>query len=79
VALRGDRSIRLQHGQQDRVPLDENDAREVIKHFHSLWQFDVHLEALNGDDLARVYHCNDEKVWMDNESAPAKTGETRRP
>jgi spore cortex formation protein SpoVR/YcgB (stage V sporulation) len=66
VALRGDRSIRLHHNQQDRVPLDEDFAREVMKHLHRLWKFDIHLESLRADDVDRVYHCNDEKVWIDS-------------
>ncbi len=65
VSLRGDRSIRLQHHQQDRIPLEEDYALEVLKHFHRLWQFDVHLESLRGDELYRAYHCNDEKAWTD--------------
>lgn len=66
VALRGDRSIRLKHVQRNRVPLDEDDAREVMKHVHNLWRFDVHLESLNDDEVDCVYHCNDEKVWIDS-------------
>jgi spore cortex formation protein SpoVR/YcgB (stage V sporulation) len=72
VALRGDRSMRLQHQQQDRIPLDDDYAREVMKHVHGLWKFDVHLESLRGDDIDRVFHCNDEKVWIDAGDEAAK-------
>lgn len=65
VSLRGDRSIRLKHHQRDRIPLEEDYALEVLKHFHRLWQFDVHLESLRGEELYRAYHCNDEKAWTD--------------
>ncbi len=65
VALRGDRSITLKHVQRDRIPLDEDDAKEVLKHVHRLWGFDVHLESLRDDKVHRVYHCNQEKVWAD--------------
>ena len=68
VALRGDRSITLKHEQRDRIPLDEDDAREVLKHLHHLWRFDVHLESIRDDKVQRVYHCNDEKVWTDSGS-----------
>jgi spore cortex formation protein SpoVR/YcgB (stage V sporulation) len=76
VALRGDRSIRLQHRQQDRVPLDEDYAREVMKHLYGLWKFDVYLESLRGEKVDRVYRCNDEKVWIDSdtEAKQAKAG-----
>jgi len=66
VALRGDRSITLHHEQHDRVPLDEDDAKEVLKHLHRLWQFDVHLESRRDGKVHRAYHCNDEKVWTDS-------------
>jgi len=66
VALRGDRSMLLKHRQRDRIPLEEDDAKQVMKHLHSLWRFDVHLESMRGDKLQSVYHCNDEKVWVDN-------------
>lgn len=69
VALRGDRSIRLRHNQRDRIPLDDDHAKEVMKHFHNLWRFDVHLESLRGDKVDRVYHCNDEKAWIDTDTA----------
>ena len=69
VALRGDRSMTLKHTQRDRIPLDEDDAKEVLKHIHHLWRFDVHLEAMRDDKIHRVYHCNDEKVWTDTASA----------
>lgn len=65
VSLRGDRSITLRHSQRDRIPLDEDDAKEVLKHMHRLWHFDVRLESLRDEEVHRVYHCNDEKVWLD--------------
>ena len=69
VALRGDRSIRLEHPQRDRIPLHEDDAKEVIKHLHNLWRFDVQLESLHDDEIQRTFHCNDEKVWIDSEDS----------
>jgi spore cortex formation protein SpoVR/YcgB (stage V sporulation) len=63
VSLRGDRSITLRHEQHDRIPLHEEDAREVLKHMHRLWRFDVHLESVQDSKAQHVYHCNDEKVW----------------
>ena len=69
VALRGDRSMTLKHTQRDRIPLDEDDAKEVLKHIHHLWRFDVHLESIRDDKIHRVYHCNDDKVWTDTASA----------
>ena len=47
VDLKGDRSLTLRHIQQDEIGLHE-DAKEVLKHLHRLWQFDVHLESYNG-------------------------------
>ena len=56
----------LRHNQRDRIALDEDDAKEVLKHVHRLWQFDVHLESLRDDKVHRVFHCNDDKVWVDS-------------
>jgi len=69
VSLRGDRSIRLQHHQRDRIPLEEDRALEVLKHFHRLWQFDVHLESMRDNELHCAYHCNDKKAWTDKGDA----------
>jgi len=66
VSLRGDRSMTLRHNQRDRIALDENDAKEVLKHVHRLWQFDVHLESMRDEKVHRVFHCNDDKVWIDS-------------
>ena len=49
--------------------MEEDYALEVLKHFHRLWQFDVHLESLRGDELHRAYHCDDEKAWTDKGDA----------
>jgi stage V sporulation protein R len=65
VLLRGDRSIHLRHNQRNRTPLDEDHATEVMKHLHALWRFDVHVESLHDDAVQHVYHCNNEKVWVD--------------
>ena len=67
VSLRGDRSITLRHDQHDRIPLDDDDAKEVLKHMHRLWRFDVHLESVQDGKARHVYHCNDEKVWTESE------------
>ncbi len=73
VSLRGDRSITLHHEQQDRIPLEKDDAREVLKHLHRLWRFDVRLESRRDDEVHRVYHCNDEKVWIDSGTGSQST------
>jgi len=65
VALRGDRSLTLRHTQHDRIPLDEDDAKEVIKHVHRLWQFDVHLECMQDNELTQSFVCDDEKVRVE--------------
>ncbi|MDX1515595.1 MAG: SpoVR family protein [Woeseiaceae bacterium] len=72
VALRGDRSMTLKHQQRDRIPLDDDDAKEVLKHLHHLWRFDVHLESMRDDKVHRVYHCNDDKVWIDSGESKKK-------
>ncbi|UCH47172.1 MAG: SpoVR family protein [Betaproteobacteria bacterium] len=60
VDLRGDRSITVRHRQHDRIPLAEDDAKEVIKHLHHLWRFDVHLESVQDDSVTAEYLCDDE-------------------
>lgn len=56
VDLKGDRSLTLRHNQQDGICLHE-DASEVLKHIHRLWQFDVHLESYNGSRQVSRLDC----------------------
>jgi spore cortex formation protein SpoVR/YcgB (stage V sporulation) len=62
VNLRGDRSITLRHLQKNMVPLDDHTAREVLKHLHHLWHFDVHLESLQDGSVTAKYVCDDKAV-----------------
>ena len=41
--LRGDRSLTLRYIPHNRAPLDRG-RKEVLKHVHRLWGFDVMLE-----------------------------------
>ena len=64
VDPRGDRSLTLRHTQHDRIPLDGEDAKEVMKHVHRLWHFDVHLESVQDDKVTKSYHCDMERVLV---------------
>lgn len=56
VDVEGDRSITLKHTQQDGKPLS-GDTFEVLKHLHTLWGFDVHLESWDGDTMLKRMSC----------------------
>ena len=62
VDLRGDRSITLRHLQHDRIPLAEDDAKEVMRHLHHLWRFDVHVEIMQEELVTTRYICDEESV-----------------
>ena len=62
VDLRGDRSLTIRHLQHDRIPLDEDNAKEVMKHLHHLWHFDVHLESMQEESVTARYICDDEST-----------------
>ena len=62
VDLRGDRSLTIRHLQHDRIPLAEDDAKEVMKHLHHLWRFDVHLESMQEESITARYICDDESA-----------------
>jgi stage V sporulation protein R len=62
VDLRGNRSITLRHIQRDRIPLDEDDVKAVMKHLHKLWHFDVHLESTQDGHVTASYVCDDDSV-----------------
>lgn len=53
---RGDRSLTLWHVATDRRPLDR-DTDEVLRHVHSLWQFDVMLETVVDDIVTETRSC----------------------
>ena len=57
VNIKGDRSITLHHVQHNRRPLEKNNLKEVLKHFHQLWKFDVVLESYNGDQVTATFKC----------------------
>ncbi len=70
VDLRGNRSLTLQHIQHDRIPLDKEDATEVLKHLHHLWRFDVLLDSIQEDKVTNSYVCDDASVHeADDEAA----------
>lgn len=60
VDITGDRSMTLRHMQRDRIPLHTEDMKEVMKHLHKLWRFDVKLESIQDDKVTARYECNEE-------------------
>jgi len=57
VEIRGDRSMTLRHVQHKRRPLDDK-TPEVLKHLHTLWSFDIHLESVDEfGEIKDVLHC----------------------
>jgi len=44
--VHGDRTLTLRHQRSSGRPLDENSAREVLRHLHRLWKFEVRLESV---------------------------------
>ena len=80
VDLRGDRSITLWHLQHDRIPLSDNNAKEVMKHLRHLWRFDVHLESMRDESVTSRYICDDESVRIvTGERAAQLNGKTVAP
>lgn len=57
VDVRGDRSLTLRHYMHNQQPLGAS-TREVLRHIHRLWGFDVHLESVMPDNtLSKSFHC----------------------
>jgi spore cortex formation protein SpoVR/YcgB (stage V sporulation) len=57
VDVRGDRSLTLRHDMHNGRPLQPKDAREVLKHLHQLWGFDVYLESVRNGKVVKVFRC----------------------
>ena len=62
VDVRGDRSLTLRHTPVDRVPLQDKEVYEVLKHMHRLWGFDIHLESVDGENIINRYQCPTPKL-----------------
>ncbi len=56
VDLTGDRSLTLRHTMQDNIPLSD-DCAEVMKHLHTLWGFDIHLETYSEGKRIKTLTC----------------------
>ncbi len=70
VDLRGNRSLTLQHVQHDRIPLEKENATDVLKHLHHLWRFDVRLDSIQDEKITTSILCDDETVReADDEAA----------
>ena len=51
VLRRSDRALTLRHQRSSGRPLDDDSAREVLRHLHRLWKFDVHLESVENGSV----------------------------
>ncbi|GAB2575929.1 SpoVR family protein [Nitrincola alkalisediminis] len=57
VNIRGDRSLTLRHYMHNKQPLSSS-SKEVLKHLHRLWGFDVRLESILPDGtVTKRYEC----------------------
>ncbi len=56
VDIRGDRKLTLRHFQHQGRPLDNN-TRELLKHIHKLWQFDIELQSVDNGHIRTRHHC----------------------
>lgn len=65
VDIAGDRSMLLHHEQRDRIPLHKADMKQVMKHLHQLWHFDVRLDSIYQGKVTERFECNDEVLKED--------------
>lgn len=66
VDISGDRSITLHHTQRDGIPLNADDAKEVIKHIHHLWQFNVYLHSIDDATVTASFKCSDTDLKVES-------------
>ena len=71
VDLRGNRSLTLHHIQHDRIPLEKENATDVLKHLHHLWRFDVRLDSIQDEKITTSCLCDDETVHEADDEAAA--------
>lgn len=60
VDLTGDRSLTLRHTMQNNIPLS-SDCAEVMKHLHTLWGFNIHLETYSEGKRIKTVTCPEVK------------------
>jgi stage V sporulation protein R len=61
VDIKGDRSLTLRHIQTHGTSLHD-ESKEVLKHLHRLWQFDVHLETVcDGTVITHQAYTKDDR------------------
>ena len=56
VNVRGDRSLTLRHYMHQKRPLEPENTREIIKHVHRLWGFDVKLESVDEEGNVKTIY-----------------------
>ncbi len=66
VDISGDRSITLHHTQRDGIPLNAEDAKEVIKHIRRLWQFNVYLHSIYDGTVTASFKCSDTDLKVES-------------
>lgn len=59
VNINGDRSLLMRHTRHENRPLAQS-AEKVLSHTQRLWQFDVHLESMDGDNVVDRISCSQE-------------------
>ena len=57
VDIRGDRSLTLHHIQDSQQRPLGDETREVLRHLHRLWGFDVYLHTLYNSHRINTYSC----------------------
>lgn len=71
VDMRGDRSICLHHVRDNRRPLEQKSAQEVLKHVHRLWGFPAKLLSFEAQDN-RVCPIPQQSFYCPSPAAPAE-------
>jgi spore cortex formation protein SpoVR/YcgB (stage V sporulation) len=66
VELRGDRSLTLRYKPHQNIPLGSS-YKEVLKHLHRLWGFEVKLDQHNSDETVSRLACCPEKIKEEDE------------
>lgn len=66
VDLWGDRSLLLEHIMRNRIPLEEENATEVLKHARVLWGYNVKLKTIDIDkNIKAIYEVTKDKSVLD--------------